>query len=262
MGAVAERLVDRAAAAAQRKGGLAGQVVLVAVGVDQFDGAFGSFHAKGPVFPGGDFDVAMMFSLLQVASLSPIVGVLDVGAKLDLLTVAKMLQYFGTEGSTSSDQARMPPFRFQILRKPALRRKSTASAERLPLRQCATISRELSSSWTRRGRSPSGIRWPLRLQIWYSCGSRTSRMKRSSPRSRRAFSSRGVISGMPVVAGSLLAAHTAEFFVVDQFIDGAMLAADRAIGILAQPQFAEAHAQRIEQQQAGRRAARPCRESA
>src|SRR2546426_5900727 len=54
----------------------------------------------------------------------------------------------------------MPPFRFQILRKPALRRKSTASAERLPLRQCATISRELSSSCTRRGRSPNGIKWP------------------------------------------------------------------------------------------------------
>src|SRR6266852_9678495 len=77
-------------------------------------------------------------------------------------------QYFGTEGSTSSDHARMPPFRLRILRKPALRRKSIASAERLPLRQCATISREESSSWTRRGSSPSGSRCPLRLQIWYS----------------------------------------------------------------------------------------------
>src|SRR6266481_5510067 len=74
-------------------------------------------------------------------------------------------QYFGTEGSTSSDQARMPPFRLRILRKPAFRKKSTASAERLPLRQCATISRDESSSWTRRVSSPSGRRCPFRLQI-------------------------------------------------------------------------------------------------
>src|SRR5215831_21204441 len=85
-------------------------------------------------------------------------------------------QYLGTLGSTSSDQARIPPFKLCILRKPALRRKSTASAERLPLRQCATISRDESSSCTRRGSSPSGSRWPLILQIWYSCGSRTSRI--------------------------------------------------------------------------------------
>src|SRR5438128_3020428 len=77
----------------------------------------------------------------------------------------KTNQYFGTDGSTSSDQARMPPFRLRILRKPAFRKKSTASAERLPLRQCATISRDESSSQTRRVNSPSGIRWPLRLQI-------------------------------------------------------------------------------------------------
>src|SRR5207244_5404405 len=70
-------------------------------------------------------------------------------------------QYFGTDGSTSSDQARMPPFRLRILRKPALRKKSTASAERFPLRQWATISRDESSSWTRRVSSPSGSRCPL-----------------------------------------------------------------------------------------------------
>src|SRR5579863_750189 len=74
-------------------------------------------------------------------------------------------QYFGTEGSTSSDHARIPPFRLRILRKPARCRNSTASAERFPLRQWATISRELSSSFTRFERSPSGIRWPPRLQI-------------------------------------------------------------------------------------------------
>src|ERR1700722_17853254 len=44
-------------------------------------------------------------------------------------------------------------------------------------------------------------------------------------------------------------AHAAEFVVVDQLMDGAMLAAHRAIRILAQLQFAELHSQRIEQQQ-------------
>src|ERR1700740_979376 len=67
-------------------------------------------------------------------------------------------QYLGTDGSTSSDHARIPPFRFRTLRKPACRRKSTASAERFPLRQWVTISRELSMSLTRRERSPSGIK--------------------------------------------------------------------------------------------------------
>src|SRR5690242_21561541 len=62
----------------------------------------------------------------------------------------------------------MPPFKLRTLRKPALRKKSTASAERLPLRQCATISREESSSCTRRGNSPNGISCPFRLQIWRS----------------------------------------------------------------------------------------------
>src|SRR6202161_3876607 len=75
------------------------------------------------------------------------------------------IQYLGTEASTSSDHARIPPFRFNTLRNPALRKNSTASAERFPLRQCATISRELSNSFTRRESSPSGIKCPPRLQI-------------------------------------------------------------------------------------------------
>src|SRR5260370_1475090 len=89
--------------------------------------------------------------------------------------VSALLQYFGTEGSTSSDQARIPPFKFQIFRKPALRKNSTPSPERFPLRQCATISPEPSASCTRRGCSPSRIKYPRRLHIWYSFGSRTSR---------------------------------------------------------------------------------------
>ena len=55
---------------------------------------------------------------------------------------------------------------------------------------------------------------------------------------------------MPVRHGnSLLTSNSAKFFVVDQFMNGAMFAANRAIRILAQAQFAEAHGQRIEQQQ-------------
>src|SRR5204863_8417409 len=100
-------------------------------------------------------------------------------------------QYFGILVSTLSAHARIPPARFFTLRNPAWRRKSTALPLRTPERQWATISRLESSSFMRFGRSPSGIRCPLRLQIWYSCGSRTSRMKISSPASRRRFSSSG-----------------------------------------------------------------------
>src|SRR5213080_3501288 len=83
------------------------------------------------------------------------------------------LQYFGIFGSTRSAQARIPPARLWTFLNPAWRRKFTALALRTPERQWATISRLESSSWTRLGRSPSGTRYPLMLQIWYSCGSRT-----------------------------------------------------------------------------------------
>src|SRR5579872_833374 len=74
-------------------------------------------------------------------------------------------QYLGILGSTSSAHASTPPFRFHSFLKPAVCRKWMASAERLPLRQCTTISTELSSSFTRRESSPSGINFPFRLQI-------------------------------------------------------------------------------------------------
>src|ERR1051326_91361 len=67
-------------------------------------------------------------------------------------------QYFGTLGSTLSLQARIPPFMFLTFLKPACFRKSTAFALRMPLLQCATISSAESSSFTRFGRSPSGMR--------------------------------------------------------------------------------------------------------
>src|SRR2546428_477985 len=47
---------------------------------------------------------------------------------------------------------------------------------------------------------------------------------------------------------SFLAANAAELFVVNHLGDGAVLAANRASGILAQLELAEAHSQRIEQE--------------
>src|SRR6266404_2534166 len=49
---------------------------------------------------------------------------------------------------------------------------------------------------------------------------------------------------------SFFATHTAEFVVVDELVDSAVSSAHRAIGILAQLQFAEFHRQSIKQQQA------------
>src|SRR5258705_1339425 len=53
---------------------------------------------------------------------------------------------------------------------------------------------------------------------------------------------------------SFFAAHAAEFVVVNQLMDGAIFSAHRAIGILAQLQLAELHAERIEKQQAAGKA--------
>ena len=47
-----------------------------------------------------------------------------------------------------------------------------------------------------------------------------------------------------------LAAYAAELLVVDQFADGGIGAADWALRVLAQAQFAKAHSQRVHQQQA------------
>ena len=47
----------------------------------------------------------------------------------------------------------------------------------------------------------------------------------------------------------LLAANSAKLVVVDQLGDGRMRSADRAIGVLAQLEFAELHVQGIDQQQ-------------
>src|SRR5262245_30285508 len=52
--AVAKRLVDGSSATAKREGSLAGQIVGLAVRIDEFNAAFGSFHAKRAVVADGD----------------------------------------------------------------------------------------------------------------------------------------------------------------------------------------------------------------
>src|SRR5271166_4502909 len=54
MRAVAERLVHRPAAAAERERHFAGEVVGIAVGVHQFDAVFGRLHAVRPVLAARD----------------------------------------------------------------------------------------------------------------------------------------------------------------------------------------------------------------
>jgi hypothetical protein len=57
VGAVTEGLVDRSTAAAERECGLAGEIVFVAVGVDQFDKTVGVFYAKRAIRTNRDFDL-------------------------------------------------------------------------------------------------------------------------------------------------------------------------------------------------------------
>src|ERR1700735_5010533 len=61
VGSVAEWFVHRAAAAAQRKRGLAGEIVRGAIHVDQFYGAFGRFHAVRTIGADGDFNLSHRF---------------------------------------------------------------------------------------------------------------------------------------------------------------------------------------------------------
>ena len=80
------------------------------------------------------------------------------------------------------------------------------------------------------------------LQIWYSCGSRTSISTNLSPRSIFAFTSIDVdfaFVHFGLLALRLLMRDAAELLVVDQLGDRRMIAADRAFGILAQLQLAE-----------------------
>src|SRR5277367_5077831 len=81
------------------------------------------------------------------------------------LTTNHCPQYLGILVSIRSAHAVIPPVRLCTLVKPACCRKATALALRPPILQWATISRLESSSLTRFGRSPSGIRYPFKLQI-------------------------------------------------------------------------------------------------
>jgi hypothetical protein len=65
VGAIAEGFVDRTAATAERERGLAGEVVWGAVGVNEFDGTFWSFHAEWAIGTYCDFDLSHEYSFLQ-----------------------------------------------------------------------------------------------------------------------------------------------------------------------------------------------------
>ena len=54
---VAEWLIHGPTATAQREIRFSGEIIFVAVGVDEFDGAFGGLHAEGSVFSRHDFDL-------------------------------------------------------------------------------------------------------------------------------------------------------------------------------------------------------------
>ena len=60
----------------------------------------------------------------------------------------------------------------------------------------------------------------------------------------------------------LFSANAAELVVINQFLDRRIRAADRALRILAHAQLAEAHSQRIHQQQAADQRRRPRQGSA
>jgi len=62
---VTERLIDGSAAAAEREGGLAGKVELVAVDVHQFHGALGRFDTERAIRPDGDLHLSHKREFLQ-----------------------------------------------------------------------------------------------------------------------------------------------------------------------------------------------------
>ena len=69
----------------------------------------------------------------------------------------------------------------------------------------------------------------------------------------RRLSSFTLSCGIPfftVFSSGVSGANAAELLVVDELGDGGIFTADRALGILAQLEFAEAHVERVDQQQA------------
>ena len=99
-------------------------------------------------------------------------------------------------GSTSSDQAVIPPCKLLSFRKPASWRILKAFALRPPTLQCKTMSSALSSSLSREGNSPSGINFDPGIRLMsYSNGSRTSTSTNFSLRSIFVFNSVTVMVG-------------------------------------------------------------------
>ena len=166
-----------------------------------------------------------------------------------------------------SAQARMPPVRFDTLVKPACLRASAAFWLRAPDLQWTTTSLCFLSanSALRMAISPTGMSGAPRFTILYSCGSRTSRTKTSSLASSLRFNSsngdlRNAVDDGQIAYGFVACdfqrtdfarrLDAAELVVVDELGDRRVGAADGAVGIFAQLQGAEAHAESIDQQQA------------
>src|SRR5262249_2478107 len=60
---------------------------------------------------------------------------------------------------------------------------------------------------------------------------------------------RGDFWYLQIRGGCFFAANAAEFVVVDELVDGAIRSAHRAVRVLAELEFAEFHAQRVEEEQ-------------
>src|SRR5580704_18647034 len=75
-------------------------------------------------------------------------------------------------------------------------------------------------------------------------------MNRSSPRSRRVFNSRRNFRNGKLRSGSFFAPYPTKFDVINQLRHRWMLAAHRAVRILPQFEFAEAHREGIKEKQA------------
>ncbi len=66
---IAERLVDRASTAAERKSRLAGEIIGSSIRVDQFHRSLRSFYAKWAIGTDGDFHLSHVIGFLQPCSI-------------------------------------------------------------------------------------------------------------------------------------------------------------------------------------------------
>ena len=161
------------------------------------------------------------------------------------------LQYFGTEGSTSSDHARIPPFRFRTLRKPALRKKFhrfgrtlAAAAMRHDFARAVEFI-HAARKVAERNQVAAEIANLILVRLAHVEDEEI--VAAIEPRLQL---SRSNLRHGGLRRRGFFAANAAELRIVDQFGDGGMIAANRAFRILAQLQLAETHRQRVEQKQA------------